>query len=151
MAREYKHIYIFVNKYICLTGYKYDNSVLSMKYGERLKAARTYADLTQGELADKIGNIVTQANISYLENSDAVGSECTVQFAMACVVNPVWLATGNGAMIDRYAISDELISRAIKLMEPLPEYAKQHVVKEIADTAELVKKAAATDHKRDTA
>ena len=75
-------------------GYK----VLWMKYGERLKAARKHADLTQGELAELIGNVCTQENISKLERGNATGSEYTAQFADACGISPIWLATGKGPM-----------------------------------------------------
>lgn len=109
-----------------------------MKYGERLKAARTYAGLTQGELADRVKNATTQANISYLENSDATGSELTAQFAAACGINALWLATEEGSMISKYQTSDEKIIRAAMLMEQLPEVAKDHTIKEIAETAELI-------------
>lgn len=110
-----------------------------MKYGERLRAARTYAGLTQGELAERIKNVTTQSNISYLETSDlATGSELTAQFAAACGVSAMWLATGEGVMISRYQTSDEKIIRAAMIMEALPEVAKDHIVKEVVETAELI-------------
>lgn len=69
-----------------------------MKYGERLhKARKTIAGLTQAELAGRIDHVCTQENISKLERSDASGSEFTVQFAHACGVNAIWLATGEGS------------------------------------------------------
>lgn len=129
---------MIVNKYVCLTDNKKNYRFGRMKYGERLKAARTYAGLTQGELADRVKNATTQANISYLENSDATGSELTAQFAAACGINALWLATEEGAMISKYQTSDEKIIRAAMLMEQLPEVAKDHTIKEIAETAELI-------------
>lgn len=61
-----------------------------MIYGERLKAARLHAKLSQAELAELAK--VSQANISKLEKGDATGSEYTVQFATACNICPIWLA-----------------------------------------------------------
>jgi transcriptional regulator with XRE-family HTH domain len=77
------------------------------KYGERVKAARTYAGLTQPQLSEKLGGKITQQGISYLEAGEAYGSEFTVQIANICKVDATWLATGEGFMTsgdDRIAI-----------------------------------------------
>lgn len=108
-----------------------------MRYGERLKAARTHARLTQAELAAK-ANVGTQESISKLERTNASGSEFTVQYAMACGVNPVWLATGEGEMVDGIYIQDQKLRRAMRLMEELPEYAVDQAIKSIASIKELV-------------
>lgn len=71
--------------------------VKTMRYGERLRQARKQAKLTQAELAEKIGGICSQENISKLERGDATGSAFTIQFAAACGVDPMWLAVGRGA------------------------------------------------------
>lgn len=138
MHPEYKAIYIPVNKRACLFENKYACSIDFMKYGERLKIARDYADLTQTQLADRVGNIVTQANISYLEKSDATGSEFTVQFASACGVAPIWLASETGDMVSCDFVVDPRLRHAMALLEPLPSYAIDHVIQEIVDTAKLV-------------
>lgn len=109
-----------------------------MKYGERLFKARTYAKLTQGQLADKIKGGCTQENISKLERGDATGSEFTVQFADACGVRPLWLAIEKGEMIGGHYVDDERLIAALQLMRPLPPYAINHVIKEINETAELI-------------
>lgn len=109
-----------------------------MKYGHRLKAAREYAGLTQSGLAER-ANVGTQESISKLERTDAKGSEFTVQYAMACGVNPVWLATGEGEMAPTlYYTSDPKIIAAAKVMEAMPEYGKDAAVKEVASTAQLI-------------
>lgn len=82
-----------------------------MKYGERLKLSRKHAGITQAELATRIGNGVTQAGISYLEKSEATGSEFTAQFAEACGVRPIWLASEIGPMIDEYRLASEIASK----------------------------------------
>lgn len=72
-----------------------------MKYGDRLKKARTYAGLTQAGLADAIGGACSQENISKLERGNATGSEFTPLFADACGINHFWLATGKEEMLSR--------------------------------------------------
>lgn len=69
-----------------------------MKYGERLRTAREKVGLTQQQLAEKIHGITSQMNISKLERGDATGSQFTAQFAHACQVSALWLATGEGEM-----------------------------------------------------
>lgn len=103
-----------------------------MKYGERLKAARKFANMTQIELADKIGGGITQAGISYLENGDATGSEFTVQFAIACCVSPIWLALEQGDMTDSTddllnALSDQQIRSVVLMMLQMDNYQKSAV------------------------
>lgn len=71
---------------------------MSTEFGKRLKAARKHAKLTQKELAPLTG--MSQSNLSDLENT-AHGSSFTVQIAEACDVNPHWLATGEGEMLDQ--------------------------------------------------
>lgn len=72
-----------------------------MRFGERLRKARTNARLTQAGLAVKIKNACTQENISRLERSKtAKGSEHTVLLAEACGVSAKWLSTGEGEMYE---------------------------------------------------
>ncbi len=70
-----------------------------MKYGERLRAARQYANLSQADLVARIGNACSQENISKLERGNASGSERTALFARACGVDHIWLSIGEGDMI----------------------------------------------------
>lgn len=110
-----------------------------MKYGERLKAARSSAGLSQAALADLVK--ISQANISKLEVGDATGSEFTVQFARACNVDAEWLATGEGEMQKhQYNVSNEMIAH-LSVMQQLPEYARTEVIRDAIKTAELIAKA----------
>jgi phage repressor protein C with HTH and peptisase S24 domain len=68
-----------------------------MDYKHRVKAARKYAGLTQGELAEKIG--IKQASISDLERGKSASSSYTASIARACGVSPYWLETGQGEML----------------------------------------------------
>lgn len=96
-----------------------------------MRVARTYANLSQAELAEKSG--VTQPTISQLENSGTdKGSAHTVRFARACGISPDWLDDEIGEMIPQYFITtDPKIVAACKLMEPMAEYAKDAVVKKL--------------------
>ncbi|CAK0776853.1 hypothetical protein CCP4SC76_6240017 [Gammaproteobacteria bacterium] len=72
---------------------------MPMRYGERLRAARQYANLSQAELVARIGNACSQENVSKLERGNASGSEHTALFARACGVDHIWLSIGEGDMI----------------------------------------------------
>jgi transcriptional regulator with XRE-family HTH domain len=69
---------------------------MATSYGNRLRQARKHADLTQEELSKKTG--IPQSTISTAERMGN-GSAETVTYAMACGVNPAWLATGEGEML----------------------------------------------------
>lgn len=100
MHTEYNQSSTSVNNYSSLTAYDPGYSFLTMKYGERLRLARhVHAKLTQEQLAEKIGHVCTQENISKLERGDATGSEFTAQFAEACGVRAIWLAEEKGEMV----------------------------------------------------
>lgn len=113
-----------------------------MKFSERLYAAREYAHLTQDQLAEKSG--VKQGTISKIERGDSESSTFTVELAVACGVRPEWLAMEQGEMIDGLYVHDEKMKRALLLLQDLPDYAVDQVVKDIASIAELVKKASGT-------
>jgi transcriptional regulator with XRE-family HTH domain len=130
-----------VNRHLCLPDHRAGYNFDPMNYGERLKAAREYAVLDQYALAEKVG--IKQPSISYLESSPkAEGSQYTVQFARACGVSPDWLADEIGEMIPTtYQTTDPKIIAVARVMEPMPEYAKDAAVKDVAEVAELVSRA----------
>jgi transcriptional regulator with XRE-family HTH domain len=112
-------------------------------YGKRLEIARKYAQLSQAALAEKSGT--SQANISKLELGNASGSEFTAQFADACNINPVWLATGNGEMFQEYTVPEKFIKH-LKVLQELPDYAQDEVIRDAIKTDELIKRA--QEHKK---
>lgn len=108
-----------------------------MNFSERLKAARQHAQLTQAQLAEATG--IAQPTISYLENSNATGSEFTARFARVCGVSCDWLADELGAMVPIvYSTSDPKMIAALRVMEPMPEFAKDAAVKSVTEIAQLI-------------
>lgn len=69
---------------------------MTTDFGKRLKAARKHAELTQVELAKKVG--IGQSTIGELE-SKGYGSTHAAKIAMVCGVNALWLEKGDGPMI----------------------------------------------------
>lgn len=83
----------------------YDSDTLSgMKndertpFGERLWKARKYARLSQTALAKAVG--MSQGTLGEAEWTGQ-GTSYTAQIAKVCGVNPDWLATGDGEMLNR--------------------------------------------------
>lgn len=112
-----------------------------MKYGDRLRLARKFADLSQLELAEKAG--VTQPTISQLENSETdMGSVHTVRLARACGVSPDWLDDEIGEMLpDIYYTADKKLIAICKAMEDRAEYVKDAAVAAVLTTRELAERA----------
>ncbi|MBF0453609.1 MAG: helix-turn-helix transcriptional regulator [Magnetococcales bacterium] len=63
-------------------------------FSERIKLARDRANLTQKQLAEKVG--ISQTAVHKLECGRSATSRMTVQIALTCQVDPIWLATGHG-------------------------------------------------------
>lgn len=70
---------------------------MTTEYGSRLKLARTTANLTQAKLSKMTG--IAQSTISTAER-EGHGSGETPVYAQACGVNALWLATGEGVMLE---------------------------------------------------
>ncbi len=82
---------------------------MTTDYGSRLRKARKHAGFTQEKLSEKTG--IPQSTISTAERKGH-GSGETPLYASACGVNPLWLATGQGEMLD---------SQGVLLIENLEE------------------------------
>lgn len=91
-----------------------------MSIGTRVRQARQHAGLSQGDLAIAIG--VRQASISELETRPAASSKHLVKIAQLCGVSPVWLATGEGKMLDGNTepLLDSSISIATSSVRAVP-------------------------------
>jgi transcriptional regulator with XRE-family HTH domain len=139
MPSEYKRAYGLVNNCDYLIFDKRTCSFAPMTYGERLRAARNYAGLSQQQLAEKAG--CSQPNVTGLENSKtAVGSEYTVQFAKACGVRSEWLAMEQGDMVDGILVEDERLKHLLRVCEKLPTYAVDQLVLQGDAMAELIER-----------
>lgn len=69
-----------------------------MNLGDRVKAARRHAKLTQVELAKAVG--ITQQTLSKLEAGKSDGSVKLAEIAVECGVSTEWLSRGVGDMLD---------------------------------------------------
>lgn len=108
--------------------------MLSMKIGERIKQARTYAKLTQRQLAARIGS--TQQAIQRLERGHVHSTRFTVEIARACRVNPNWLDTGKGDMVTtrvdpRGEIIEPGTAEMLELYERMDPHGRE-IIKEIS-------------------
>lgn len=114
------------------------NKLVYMRYGQRLKFARNTRELTQTQLSEQSG--VSQSLISQLENSEtATGSEYTNRLASALNISATWLADEKGSMeLLVYQTADAKIIAAAKVMEKLPEFARDAALKNISEIAALI-------------
>lgn len=113
----------------------------AMKFSERLKLARKHAKLSQEELALIVG--CSQGAISKIERGDQEESTLVVKFAVACGINPVWLDTGDGEMIASQVNLSPQMQTHLRVLQQLPDYALEEVIRDAIKTAELIEKAQA--------
>lgn len=95
-ATSNRNAYILGQRNTCLQAYRQAGENLRMDFKHRIKAARKFAGLKQGELADRVG--IKQASISDMETGKTSSSSYTASIAAACGVDPLWLETGQGDM-----------------------------------------------------
>lgn len=88
---------------------------MSTEFGRRLKLARAHARLSQIQLARTLG--ISQGTVSEAEIK-GYGSSHVVRMAQACGVSPVWLASGEGDMVEGPPTAGPLHAR-----EESPPYA----------------------------
>lgn len=137
MRQEYNLTYIDVNNFTCFTKNNSACNLGYMNFGERLKKARQYAELSQQALADALGRdandkpVMSQANISGLETDPkAEGSVYTCQLAMICGVRPQWLAMEEGLMVDNYKYKPNSVpGKLYQVAEKLPKEQQAMLLK----------------------
>jgi phage repressor protein C with HTH and peptisase S24 domain len=83
-----------------------------MNLSDRIKSARKHAQLTQRQLADRVG--IAQAAISQLESGRALRTTYITDIASACGVSSTWLATGDGEMTGGREASGRVAADAFK-------------------------------------
>lgn len=71
---------------------------MATEYGTRLRAAMLHAELSQKDLIAKTK--LPQSSVNSALNRSKKGSTDTPTYASACGVNAMWLATGEGQMLD---------------------------------------------------
>lgn len=128
----YNRSYKTVNNLSCFTLNKHGCNVQSMKFSERLKAARKYAELTQQQLVDKLPlradgkAMMSQANLAKMEkNEKTEGSNFSYYIAIACGINPEWLINEAGSMTSQpYTTQDSIEQKVLAVMAPMSEYEK---------------------------
>ena len=74
--------------------FPYQNAVMELTFGGRLRESRKAAKLSQAKAASMVS--VSQGLISDLENNVYDSSAKTIELAHIYRVNPYWLATGCG-------------------------------------------------------
>ncbi|WP_236236587.1 XRE family transcriptional regulator [Pseudomonas faucium] len=84
-----------------------------MNLSQRIKAARLHANLTQSQLAEKVG--IAQTAISQLESGKTHRSTYLFQIAAACGVSASWLISGDGEMLVPEGGKQEEINRLFLL------------------------------------
>lgn len=143
MAANVSPLFALVNKHSVLILAATGGGVTVVRCGERLRAARTFKDWTQAQLAEASG--VSQSLISQLERSGtATGSEYTVRLARALDVSPDWLADEQGPMRPTtYAVTDPKLIAICVAMQDSAEYVKDAAVKAVLTTRELAEQARA--------
>lgn len=87
-----------------------------MNLGERIKAARGYAHLTQAQLGTAVG--VSQQMIQKIEGGKADGTASLLDICIVTGVSPRWLAKNEGPMVvsQTVGISPEILADAMKLL-----------------------------------
>jgi transcriptional regulator with XRE-family HTH domain len=86
------------------------------EFGERVRAARLHAKLSQEMLGERTG--LGQSTISYLEQFGESSNQ-TVPIAQACGVRAAWLAEGTGPMVGP---EDEKTASTQKAAQQLAPY-----------------------------
>ncbi|MCK9386050.1 MAG: helix-turn-helix domain-containing protein [Nevskia sp.] len=112
-----------VNRTLYLNANRFAYSFEPMKYGERLRLAREKAELTQQELAERVG--MKQPSLAYLENpaKNAKGSEFTVKLSRVLGVSVDWLDDEIGEMTPTlYSTSNPTLVEILQALEPRAEY-----------------------------
>lgn len=139
-----------MNKQAYLQGHKATYRFSGMKsLADRIKAARKHANLTQKDLASKVG--VSQPVISQLEKGENLQSVHLVKIASHCNVRAEWLATGKGDMTEGgnavaeaaatygSGAADKVMQMLAKHGKGLTDQAQQRLLQAVSDTLSEVK------------
>lgn len=98
-----------------------------MKLGERLRAARKHAGMSQEELGDKAG--CGQGVVSKIERGDQDTTAYVVKLARACGVSVDWLDDGSGEMLGIPHPQTPEQLKVLQAMANMPKHQQQNLVK----------------------
>lgn len=139
----YGNTHTVAHEHTHLQGYGNAPDTHLMELKDRIKRARAHANLTQAELAVKVG--MDQTSISNLERGKSQGSNFIAQIASVCGVSAIWLAqekgpmTHSGYQADLERIADE-VEKEIGLKAIAGQDIKNH---QAAKSAERLAKSLA--------
>ncbi|MBF0436329.1 MAG: helix-turn-helix transcriptional regulator [Magnetococcales bacterium] len=109
-------------------------------FGERVTKARKHANLTQKELAGKVG--ISQTAVHKLECGRSASSRRSVSIALTCGVDPIWLDTGLGEMALPGAVAhgeDGKVARNYPLLARIPLISWDELAKYCGESEENFK------------
>ena len=93
---------------------------MSTEYGKRMRLAMAHAQINQKELVKRTG--LPQSTVSSALNR-ANGSSDTPAYASACGVSALWLASGEGNMLEIAADTSQQDEMPLKLRAALATVA----------------------------
>jgi transcriptional regulator with XRE-family HTH domain len=106
-----------------------------MALGKKIKTLREARGLSQEELSSLTNGVVSQGAISALEKRDSTTSRHAPAIAQALGV-----AVGELYESTSYDLSPEMVAH-LKVLQQLPDYARDEVIRDAIKTAELITKA----------
>lgn len=113
-----------------------------MQLHERLRRLRKYYELTQQEMADRIG--VSKSSVVSYENKRAVPSASVITIICSEFnVNHDWIEFGTGEMIkpmNRYQEISRMFDMIVKEEDPLKDAIVKLIAEMDSDTLSMLKK-----------
>jgi transcriptional regulator with XRE-family HTH domain len=106
-----------------------------MALGKRIKALREARNLSQEELSALTKGVVSQGAISALEKRDSTTSRYAPVIAEALKVPISDLYESSS-----FELTPDLVAH-LKVLQQLPDYAREEVIRDAIKTAELITKA----------
>jgi transcriptional regulator with XRE-family HTH domain len=106
-----------------------------MALGKKIKSLREARGLSQEELSAMTNSVVSQGAISALEKRDSTTSRYAPILAQALGV-PV----GELYESTDYELTPDLVAH-LKVLQQLPDYAREEVIRDAIKTSELITKA----------
>jgi transcriptional regulator with XRE-family HTH domain len=106
-----------------------------MALGKKIRTLREQQGLSQEELSALTGGAVSQGAISALEKRDSTTSKHVPDLANALGVPVSQLYDSS-----EYQLTPDMIAH-LKVLQQLPDYAREEVIRDAIKTAELITKA----------